>query len=222
MWVFILFNWTINDNLFSVFAEFCRSIIDNEGKFEDIWAVITLFIFLTFAAFGTNVGSHRYFTHRSFKANKKLRFLLIVLQTMAGWVYDKHLTFPDCMLKRIFHVIFTANKRSSGESQDMLILIPEHTSSSHLCFHTISDGWETTVCIISVSIPTQIHTRLHAVSSSVTSDGYLFTNIQMLSNKATPLIWAIWRMIRFWCFKWSEIKCFAVLLDLFNFFNFLF
>lgn len=37
MWVFILFNWTINDNLFSVFAEFRRSIIDNEGKFEDIW-----------------------------------------------------------------------------------------------------------------------------------------------------------------------------------------
>jgi stearoyl-CoA desaturase (delta-9 desaturase) len=36
------------------------------------------------AGFGTTVGSHRYFTHKCFSANKKLRFLLVILQTMSS------------------------------------------------------------------------------------------------------------------------------------------
>lgn len=36
------------------------------------------------SGFGTTVGSHRLFTHRTFKANQKLKVLMMLLQTMAG------------------------------------------------------------------------------------------------------------------------------------------
>jgi stearoyl-CoA desaturase (Delta-9 desaturase) len=45
-------------------------------------------------AFGTTVGAHRLYTHRSYKANKKLQVLLMFMQTMAvqnsmyEWVRD--------------------------------------------------------------------------------------------------------------------------------------
>lgn len=53
--------------------------------------------------FGTTAGSHRYFTHRSYRASKSLRFIMIVLQTMSGqepiyrWVRDHrvHHKFTD-------------------------------------------------------------------------------------------------------------------------------
>lgn len=53
--------------------------------------------------FGTTVGAHRYFTHRGFKANKKLKFLLLVMQTataqdpIINWVRDHrvHHKFSD-------------------------------------------------------------------------------------------------------------------------------
>lgn len=52
---------------------------------------------------GTTVGSHRLFTHRTFKANTKLRVLMMLLQTMAGqepvlkWARDHrvHHKFTD-------------------------------------------------------------------------------------------------------------------------------
>lgn len=52
---------------------------------------------------GTTVGAHRYFTHRGFKANKKLRLFLIFLQTttaqdpIINWVRDHrvHHKFTD-------------------------------------------------------------------------------------------------------------------------------
>lgn len=46
------------------------------------------------AGFGTTVGAHRLYTHRTFKANAKLRFLLVLFQTIAvqnsmyEWVRD--------------------------------------------------------------------------------------------------------------------------------------
>lgn len=46
-----------------------------------------------FSSFGITVGSHRYFSHRSFKANRALELLLILLHTMVfqysmiKWVY---------------------------------------------------------------------------------------------------------------------------------------
>jgi stearoyl-CoA desaturase (delta-9 desaturase) len=54
-------------------------------------------------AFGTTVGAHRLFTHRSYKANAKLRALLVFMQTMAvqnsmyEWVRDHrvHHKFTD-------------------------------------------------------------------------------------------------------------------------------
>jgi len=55
------------------------------------------------AGFGTTVGSHRLFTHRTFKANNKLKILMVILQTMAGqepvlhWARDHrvHHKFTD-------------------------------------------------------------------------------------------------------------------------------
>lgn len=45
-------------------------------------------------SFGVTAGAHRYFTHRAFKANQKLKILLMLMQTMAAhepiltWVRD--------------------------------------------------------------------------------------------------------------------------------------
>ena len=36
------------------------------------------------AGFGTTVGAHRLFTHRTFRANQKLRVILLFLQTLSG------------------------------------------------------------------------------------------------------------------------------------------
>lgn len=52
---------------------------------------------------GTTVGAHRLFTHRTFKANQKLRILLVMMQTLATqndmieWVRDHrvHHKFTD-------------------------------------------------------------------------------------------------------------------------------
>jgi stearoyl-CoA desaturase (Delta-9 desaturase) len=52
---------------------------------------------------GTTVGAHRLFTHRTFKANQKLKVLMVILQTMAGqepvihWARDHrvHHKFTD-------------------------------------------------------------------------------------------------------------------------------
>lgn len=52
------------------------------------------FIILLGAAFGVTAGSHRYFTHRSYRANNKLKYFLIFLQTLSAqediikWVRD--------------------------------------------------------------------------------------------------------------------------------------
>ena len=57
-------------------------------------SIIIGLVFGVFAGFGTTVGAHRLFTHRTFKANKILKMLMVVLQTMAGqepvirWVSD--------------------------------------------------------------------------------------------------------------------------------------
>jgi stearoyl-CoA desaturase (delta-9 desaturase) len=61
------------------------------------------FVYTVFAGFGTTVAAHRYFTHRAFKANKKLRILLIILQTACAqepilhWARDHrvHHKFTD-------------------------------------------------------------------------------------------------------------------------------
>jgi stearoyl-CoA desaturase (delta-9 desaturase) len=68
------------------------------------WSSFVLcFIYTMLAGFGTTVAAHRYFTHRSFKANKKLRMLLILLQTACAqepilhWARDHrvHHKFTD-------------------------------------------------------------------------------------------------------------------------------
>jgi fatty-acid desaturase len=52
--------------------------------FSDIAFILTLM-----GIYGTTVGSHRLWTHKTFKANGFLRFLLMVSQTMAGQVILK-------------------------------------------------------------------------------------------------------------------------------------
>lgn len=61
------------------------------------------FIILLGAAFGVTAGSHRYFTHRSYRANNALKYFLIFLQTLSAqedilkWVRDHrvHHKFTD-------------------------------------------------------------------------------------------------------------------------------
>lgn len=60
-------------------------------------------IFGIAAALGTTIGAHRLYTHRTFKANLKLRILLMIMQTsavqndMIEWVRDHrvHHKFTD-------------------------------------------------------------------------------------------------------------------------------
>jgi stearoyl-CoA desaturase (delta-9 desaturase) len=60
-------------------------------------------LFLMLVGFGVTVAAHRFFTHKTFNANKKLRFLLVMLQTMSAqkpvllWVRDHrvHHKFTD-------------------------------------------------------------------------------------------------------------------------------
>lgn len=47
-------------------------------------SVIVGWIFGLSSGWGTTVAAHRYFTHKSFKANRKLKVLLVILQTMAS------------------------------------------------------------------------------------------------------------------------------------------
>lgn len=42
------------------------------------------FMILLGAAFGVTAGSHRYFTHRTYRANNALRYFLIFLQTLSA------------------------------------------------------------------------------------------------------------------------------------------
>ena len=49
-------------------------------------AYIIFWTFTVAAGFGTTAGAHRYFTHKTYKANKKLKILLLVLHTIAGQV----------------------------------------------------------------------------------------------------------------------------------------
>lgn len=66
-------------------------------------SVIIGWIFGIASGWGTTVGAHRYFTHKSFKANNKLKILLIIFQTMASqepilhWARDHrvHHKFTD-------------------------------------------------------------------------------------------------------------------------------
>lgn len=61
------------------------------------------FIILLGAAFGVTSGAHRFFTHRSYRANSKLKYFLIFLQTLSAqedvlkWVRDHrvHHKFTD-------------------------------------------------------------------------------------------------------------------------------
>jgi stearoyl-CoA desaturase (Delta-9 desaturase) len=61
---------------------------------KQFYSIILAWIVGFMVAFGTTVGAHRLYTHRSYKANKKLQFLLLFMQTMAvqnsmyEWVRD--------------------------------------------------------------------------------------------------------------------------------------
>jgi fatty-acid desaturase len=54
---------------------------------------LTKTLFLT--GFGVTVGSHRYFAHKSFKANQKLKVFLVMIQTLSGLdaILVKYLNF---------------------------------------------------------------------------------------------------------------------------------
>jgi stearoyl-CoA desaturase (Delta-9 desaturase) len=106
----------------------CYGDVSDTYKLEIVWRNVVLFLILHasavygfilpkknistyvmgwafgfIVAFGTTVGAHRFYTHRTFKANTKLRFMLVLFQTMAvqnsmyEWVRDHrvHHKFTD-------------------------------------------------------------------------------------------------------------------------------
>lgn len=50
---------------------------------ETVGAVVFAWIIGFMVAFGTTVGAHRLYTHRCYKANAKMRAMLVFMQTMA-------------------------------------------------------------------------------------------------------------------------------------------
>ncbi|XP_065222781.1 acyl-CoA Delta-9 desaturase-like [Planococcus citri] len=64
-----------------------------------LWGVFTAYL----AALAVTMGAHRLYTHRTFKANKYVRLILVVIQTMAGqnclwvWIRDhrQHHKYSD-------------------------------------------------------------------------------------------------------------------------------
>jgi len=70
---------------------------------EKISTMIIVWIIAFIVMFGTTIGAHRYYTHRSFKANLKLKLFLVFMQTVAlqnsmfDWVRDHrvHHKFTD-------------------------------------------------------------------------------------------------------------------------------
>lgn len=115
--------------LFKAMHDACDSDVNHKDdyKMEIKWRNVFIFIYLHAAAaygfmlpktrgtiivgwtvgilsgLGTTVGSHRLFTHRTFKANQSLKILMMLLQTMAGqepvlkWARDHrvHHKFTD-------------------------------------------------------------------------------------------------------------------------------
>lgn len=64
-------------------ANFRKIIIQNEQQnciIFPVWALIV------FSGFGITAGAHRLFSHKSYKANAKLRLLLTFLFTISGQV----------------------------------------------------------------------------------------------------------------------------------------
>ena len=70
----------------------------------EYWSTIAIaWVYSIGTGLGTTVASHRYFTHKTFKANKKLRTILIYLQTacaqepILNWARDHrvHHKFTD-------------------------------------------------------------------------------------------------------------------------------
>lgn len=72
-------------------------------KTETTSSVVISWIWGFLCGFGTTIGSHRLFTHRTFKANQTLKIVLVIFQTMAGqepvlhWARDHrvHHKFTD-------------------------------------------------------------------------------------------------------------------------------
>jgi stearoyl-CoA desaturase (Delta-9 desaturase) len=54
-------------------------------SYPKLWSThIIGVMFYMFGGLGGSMGAHRYYTHKAFKANLKLRVLLIFLQTISG------------------------------------------------------------------------------------------------------------------------------------------
>ena len=130
-----------------------------------------------FAGFGTTVGAHRLFTHRTFKANKILKILMVILQTMSGqepvirWVSGwKNLKF---------------NSKT--------FVLPQNRQ-------------ETIESITNLLTPTLIRITLVVDSFSRTLDGFWSKNILMWSHKGKRLIWAIWKKIQWCSFRKSKFQ----------------
>lgn len=81
-----------------------------------------VFEVFTFAGIGTGVGSHRLFSHRSFKAKRSLKIFLIFCQTLSGQVKLMNLQFAfinECN----FSSAFSIGWKLIGSTTNLLTLI---------------------------------------------------------------------------------------------------
>lgn len=134
------------------------------------------FVLLVAIGYGTTVGSHRLFTHRTYRATTFLKSALLVLQTMSG----QEVSLPS-------------------STQEFWILLNIIASLSF-------DGWEIIESIINSPTPMLIRTTRSAAFSSVTWAGWCVKSIPTSSSMARKLTWATWRTTPFSSSKRSELN----------------
>lgn len=110
--------------------------------------------------------AHRYFTHKTFRANSKLKYFLIFLQTLSAqediikWVRDH----------RVHHKVI-----SQGKLVLIILIVHSDISTSNSYFR-------------SIPTPMPIHITHNVDSFSRIWDGYSLKNILMLLHLENVLI----------------------------------
>lgn len=164
----------------------------------------TAFILTLMGIYGTTVGAHRLWTHRTFKANTFLRFWLMICQTMAGQVGKEN-------RKRCLHIWNLINLNF-----DFLNLITRVDLISHflevsiLLFRGQSmTGFVSTGCTIKPSRHPMIHSTVTRISCILRFSLTLESWVHVKRNFSTQSTWKTLKKIASWCSKRDFIGFFT-------------
>lgn len=99
------------------------------------------YIFAIIGSYGISSGAHRLFAHKTYKANMKMKIMMVILQTIAfqnsvlEWVRDHRylmssLSFETCFFKTTFNYLsaFIINI----QTQMLTHIMQAEASSSHI------------------------------------------------------------------------------------------